>query len=63
MTTETIQPLAVPPGQAAALLGLSRTKTYQLLGKQIPFRKVGRRSLVLVADIERWLSSLPEAVK
>ena len=61
--TEPIQPLAVPPAKGAELTGLSRTKFYEILGKEIPLRKVGRRSLVLVADIERWLSSLPEATK
>ena len=52
-----------PPAKGAELTGLSRTKFYEILGKEIPLRKVGRRSLVLVADIERWLSSLPEATK
>ena len=50
--------LAVSPAKAAALLGVSRSKFYELLNKEIPALKVGRRTLVRVADIERFLNSL-----
>jgi Helix-turn-helix domain len=52
---------AVSPAKAAAMCGISRTKLYEILNRGIPTRKVGRRTLVLVADIERWLESLPTA--
>jgi excisionase family DNA binding protein len=51
--------LAVSPSVGAAMLGISRTKLYQLLNTEIPIRKVGRRTLIAVADIERWLESQP----
>lgn len=50
---------AVSPAEGAAMCGISRTKFYELLNKEIPIRKVGRRSLILVSDIDRWLNSLP----
>ena len=50
--------LAVSPAKGAALLGISRSRFYELLGDQIPLLKLGRRSLVRVADIERFLESL-----
>ena len=52
-------PKAVSPAIGAAMCGISRTKFYQLLNKEIPLRKVGRRSLILVSDIDHWLASLP----
>jgi hypothetical protein len=54
-----ISPLAVSPSQAAAMCGISRTMLYEFLGKDIPVRKLGTRSLVLVSDIERFLNDLP----
>ena len=51
--------IAVSPTTAAAMLGISRTKIYELLYTQIPVKKIGRRSLILVADIERWLAEQP----
>jgi excisionase family DNA binding protein len=53
-----IATLAVSPAKAAALLGVSRSKLYELLNEEIPALKVGRRTLVRVADIERFLNSL-----
>jgi excisionase family DNA binding protein len=56
-------PLAVSPARGAALLGVSRTRFYELLRKEIPFKKLGRRTLIAVADIERWLASQPTQAK
>jgi excisionase family DNA binding protein len=53
-----IAALAVSPAKGAALLGISRSKFYELLNEEIPAFKVGRRTLVRVADIERFLNSL-----
>ena len=53
--------LAVSPAKAAALLGVSRSKFYELLNEEIPALKVGRRTLVRVADIERFLNSLSKS--
>jgi excisionase family DNA binding protein len=52
-------PIAVSPTVAATMLGISRTKIYELLYTEIPVRKIGRRSLIAVADIERWLAAQP----
>jgi len=52
-----IAALAVSPAKAAALLGVSRSKLYELLNQEIPALKLGRRPLVRVADIERFLNS------
>lgn len=50
--------LAVSPARAAAMLGVSRSKFYELLNEEIPALKLGRRTLVRVADVERFLNSL-----
>jgi excisionase family DNA binding protein len=52
-----ITALAVSPAKAAALLGISRSKVYELLNDEIPTLKVGRRTLVRVADIQKFLDS------
>ena len=53
-----ITALAVSPAKAAALLGVSRSKFYELLNGEIPALKIGRRTLVRVADIQKFLDSL-----
>ena len=53
-----ISALAVSPAQAAALLNISRSKFYELAGDRIPILKLGRRTLVRVADIQKFLDSL-----
>jgi excisionase family DNA binding protein len=55
---EDIAALAVSPAKGAALLGISRSKFYELLNEEIPAIKVGRRTLVRVADIQKFLDSL-----
>jgi len=50
--------IAVP--KACERVGLSRSKFYELLNEQeIPSIKVGRRRLVRIEDLDRWLASLP----
>jgi hypothetical protein len=56
-----LTPLAVSPTKGAVICGISRTKFYEYLNKQIPSRKLGTRTLVLVSDIERFLNDLPRA--
>jgi excisionase family DNA binding protein len=56
-----IAALAVSPAKAAALLGVSRSKFYELLNEEIPALKLGRRTLVRVADIESFLNSLSKS--
>jgi hypothetical protein len=49
----------VSPARAATMIGVSRSKFYRLLNVEIPSRKCGSRTLVLVSDIERYLGALP----
>lgn len=44
-----------------AAFGLGRTKFYELVNAgEIKTRKAGAKTLVLAADAQRWLDSLPE---
>lgn len=53
------QPLAVSPGEAAKMLGLGRTKLYELISsKEIASIKLGSRRLIQVSAIQAWLDSL-----
>ena len=52
--------LALSPGEAAEALGLSRQKVYDLLNVgELPFKKVGTRTLIPVAAIETFLEVAP----
>jgi len=52
--------LAVSPAEAADLLGVGRSTVYKLIAaKSLIARKAGRRTVILTADIERYLESLP----
>lgn len=55
---DTISAIAVSPAQAAILIGISRSKLYEIVGEELPLLKIGRRSLLRVADIERYLEKL-----
>ncbi len=49
-------PIAVGPADAARMLSLSRTQVYRLVSAgELRICKVGSRSLLPVADLERWL--------
>ena len=51
-------PLAVSPDAAADLIGIGRTKLYELLDVgRIPSIKVGRRRLIATAALEQFLAS------
>jgi excisionase family DNA binding protein len=46
--------------EAAAAMKIGRAWLYQLLASgRIPARKLGRRTIILRADIESFLASLP----
>lgn len=55
-----MQKLTVTVQQARQLTGLSRTTLYKLFsqGKLTP-RKVGKRTLILTAELEKFVNSLP----
>ena len=54
------EPFAVSISEAVRLSGIGRSSLYQAIRRgELSIRKSGRRSLILVADLQRWLSELP----
>ena len=54
---ETPYPLAVAPAEAARMLGLGKTRFYELLAaEEIASIKLGTRRLIRVRDLEDWLA-------
>lgn len=54
--------LALGMAEAAERVGLSRSQLYEEAAEgRLVTRKVGRRRLVLVADLDSWLAALPRA--
>jgi excisionase family DNA binding protein len=53
-----VEPYAISILEAVRLSGIGRTSIYQAIGRgELPIRKSGRRSLILMADLHRWLST------
>lgn len=51
---------AIPVALAHKRIGVGRTKFYELLNqREIPSIKIGKRRLVRVAELDRWLDSQP----
>ena len=49
-------PLAVSIAEATALAAVGRTKLYEAIADgSLPVRKLGRRTLIIVADLRNWL--------
>lgn len=41
--------------------GIGRTLTYrEIAAGRLPVRKLGRRTLILIEDAERWANALPK---
>jgi excisionase family DNA binding protein len=54
---ERLEPLLVRPAEAALLLGISRSKLYELLAAgEIPAIKIGRSVRIPVIALEAWIS-------
>ena len=54
-------PLAHSIAEACARSGIGRTKIYELINTgQLPARKSGRHTLILVRDLQRCLERLPQ---
>lgn len=52
-------PLAVGPEIAAAMTGTTRSRIYQAISMgELQAFKSGRRRLILVKDLETWITSL-----
>lgn len=50
------QGLSIP--EAATIIGVGRSKIYELLkSKQLPARKIGRRTIILREDVVAFLRS------
>jgi excisionase family DNA binding protein len=46
--------------QCCRLAAIGRTKFYELVANgEIPVRKVGKKTLVAAADLQRWAERLP----
>lgn len=59
----TVLPLAVNINKVHEVAPWSRTTTYKLVSEgRLPARKLGRSTLILVADLERFITSLEEVV-
>jgi excisionase family DNA binding protein len=53
--------LAYSIAEACARSGIGRTKIYELINTgQLPARKSGRHTLILVSDLQRCLQKLPQ---
>ena len=56
-THKELTPIAISVSEAARLLGVSRPKVYQLMQQdQLPSFKVGTRTLIPVADLQKWVA-------
>lgn len=61
MESKTPEPLAVSPERAAVMVGLGRTKLFELLAThEIESVKSGRRTLVPVEALRDYLKRLAE---
>ena len=58
MRRKTSQPLLVRPLEAAHLIGVGRTKIYELLGSgTLPCIRIGSRIRIPVAALKRWIDA------
>jgi excisionase family DNA binding protein len=50
--------LSVSPQEAATLIGIGRTKFFAALrDKELASLRIGKRRLIRVAELERWLKA------
>lgn len=52
-------PIALTVPEAVKASGMSRSGLYLALKNGLPARKAGRRTLIMLADLEAYLASLP----
>jgi excisionase family DNA binding protein len=54
------KPIAVGIVQAANIAGVGRSFLYEEIRQgRLRIRKAGRRTLVVLSDLDRWISALP----
>lgn len=57
-------PLLVSVEEAAAALGIGRSKAYELIASgQLPFMRIGRRTLVPTKALSEWVDRLASATR
>jgi excisionase family DNA binding protein len=55
-------PLALSIVEAARIAGVGRSTLYEVIRlKQLPVKKIGRRTLILRTDLREWIESRPYA--
>lgn len=59
-----LEPLAVSALEAARLLGVSKPKVYELIGREdFPSFKLGGRTLISVEGLKAWVKAQTEKGK
>ena len=54
------QTLAVSVAEAVRLTGIGRSSLYEAIRRgELPIRKSGRRTVLLMEDLRRWVAGLP----
>jgi excisionase family DNA binding protein len=54
------EPIAVAINEAVRLCGIGRSSIYEAVRRgDLPIRKSGRRTLLLMEDLRQWLAGLP----
>jgi excisionase family DNA binding protein len=54
---------ALGVAEAAKAAGVGRTTLFEAIRKgAIPARKVGRRTIITIVDLDAWLDSLPRRI-
>jgi excisionase family DNA binding protein len=60
VSTQTVEPAAYRPAAAAQYIGVSRSRLYELIQTgHIEARKIDSATVVLRAELDRYLSGLP----
>lgn len=59
-TVTTVQPLALSRRDAAAALGISLTTFEERVQPELSLIRVGRKRLVAVTELQRWISEASE---
>jgi excisionase family DNA binding protein len=56
-----LAPLAYSVNETLAKLGIGPDKLYKIIkAKQLPARKLGKRTLILASDLNAFIESLPQ---
>ncbi|WP_188910935.1 helix-turn-helix domain-containing protein [Salinarimonas ramus] len=59
-STRNVAPLGLGVSDAARAAGVGRTAVYEALKSgALVARKLGRRTIILIDDLNAWLASLP----